>query len=256
MDTTIKVRDVIIGQGIPKICVSLIGRTLPELLKEASSLIELEVDIIEWRIDYFENVEDNFTVQNALKSIRKSVGNIPLLFTFRSAKEGGEKEITQENYFALNQCAIESGCIDLVDLELFQEEENIKSLVDLAKKNQVHVVISNHDFDKTPSKKEIVGRLKHAQKLGADIPKIAVMPQSEKDVITLLDATIEMKETAEVPFITMSMGGKGSLSRLSGEVFGSSVTFGAAKQASAPGQISVMELKNILNVLHSSLTPK
>ena len=51
----------------------------------------------------------------------------------------------------------------------------------------------------------------------------------------------------------MSMAGKGLISRLSGELFGSAVTFGAAKKISAPGQISAVELRNILNILHNNL---
>lgn len=84
--------------------------------------------------------------------------------------------------------------------------------------------------------------------------KIAVMPTNAADVLTLLDASNTMKEQyANRPIITMSMSGKGVISRLAGEVFGSALTFGAAKKASAPGQVSVAELRNILSLLHSSL---
>ncbi len=68
------------------------------------------------------------------------------------------------------------------------------------------------------------------QELGADLPKIAVMPQNEKDVLVLLEATNEMfKIYADRPIITMSMSGMGVISRLCGEIFGSALTFGAAK---------------------------
>mgnify|MGYP000529625487 CR=1 FL=1 len=81
------------------------------------------------------------------------------------------------------------------------------------------------------------------QELGADIPKIAVMPTCKQDVITLLSATLEMSEKyADRPIITMSMAGTGVISRLTGETFGSALTFGAASKASAPGQIGVNEL--------------
>ena len=92
------------------------------------------------------------------------------------------------------------------------------------------------------------------QELGADILKIAVMPQSKQDVLTLLAATEEMVKTyAEKPVVTMSMSGMGLISRIAGEAFGSAITFGAAKKASAPGQIPAGKLSEILNVLHSSL---
>ncbi|MET1176254.1 type I 3-dehydroquinate dehydratase, partial [Paenibacillus amylolyticus] len=87
-----------------------------------------------------------------------------------------------------------------------------------------------------------------AQELGGDLPKIAVMPETTADVLRLLEATCTMNEKyADRPIITMSMAGKGIISRLAGEVFGSAMTFGAAKKASAPGQIAAGELKEILH---------
>ncbi len=113
--------------------------------------------------------------------------------------------------------------------------------------------MSNHDFFKTPAKEEIVSRLTKMTELNADLPKIAVMPQSEADVLTLLCATNEMKQKyADQPIITMSMAGMGVISRLAGEFFGSVLTFGAAKKASAPGQIAVEDLNTVLQILHKS----
>ena len=120
--------------------------------------------------------------------------------------------------------------------------------------NDVYVIVSNHDFDKTPAKEEIIARLRKAQELGADLPKIAVMPRNAADVLTLLEATNTMFEQyADRPIITMSMAGKGIVSRLAGEIFGSALTFGAAKKASAPGQVPVTELRNILSLINRSL---
>lgn len=85
---------------------------------------------------------------------------------------------------------------------------------------------------------------------GADICKIAVMPRNSEDVLTLLEATRKMYENyADRPLITMSMGTLGMISRISGQVFGSAATFGSAGTASAPGQISVSELRKLLNTL-------
>lgn len=254
MSKSVRVRDVLIGEGMPKICVSLIGRTMEELREEAALLKELEIDIIEWRVDYFSEVDNISSVLEALHLLRKTVGNIPLLFTFRTANEGGERQIEKEDYFKLNKRVVETALIDLLDLELFMEEAAIMKVIKQAHGQQIKVILSNHDFEKTPSKEEILSRLQKAEQLGADIPKIAVMPQAVKDVLTLLDATATMKELdAELPIVTMSMGGKGTVSRMAGEIFGSAITFAAAKKASAPGQIPVEELRNILNSLHKSL---
>ncbi|HFB1518171.1 type I 3-dehydroquinate dehydratase, partial [Neisseria gonorrhoeae] len=96
-----------------------------------------------------------------------------------------------------------------------------------------------------------VCRLKQMEDCGADICKIAVMPQSSEDVLTLLSATLEAKRLVAKPVITMSMGQTGAVSRLAGQVFGSSITFGSGTQNSAPGQIGVSALRAALDCLES-----
>jgi 3-dehydroquinate dehydratase-1 len=254
VENTVKVKGITIGEGAPKICVPMVGESLAELKEEAEFLKNVDLDVIEWRIDFFEYVEDIEKVKAALGEIRTILPEIPLIFTFRSAKEGGKKEVSKEYYFELNKVIAESGMVDIVDVELFNDETAVKALIEDAHSNNVYVIISNHDFDQTPEKEEIVSRLCKAQELGGDIPKIAVMPRSSADVLTLLDATNTMYELyADRPIITMSMAGKGVISRLAGEVFGSALTFGVAKKTSAPGQVPVTQLREILSLLHSSL---
>jgi len=254
MKKTISVRGLTIGEGAPKICVSMVGKNLLELKEEATFLKTIDLDIVEWRVDFFEHVEVIEKVKQAFGEIRTILADTPLIFTFRSAKEGGEKELNPCYYFDLNRAIAETGLVDLIDIELFNNESDITEFINAAHKNNVFVIISNHDFNRTPSKEEIVSRLRKAQELGGDLPKIAVMPTRAADVLTLMDATNTMYEHyADRPIITMSMSGRGVVSRIAGEVFGSALTFGAAKQASAPGQIDVTELRRTINLLHSNL---
>jgi len=254
MKKTVKVRGITIGEGAPKICVPIVGETIAQLEEEAELLKSIDLDIVEWRVDFFKEVEDIEKVKEALHRIRAILSDAPLIFTFRSAKEGGEREIASEYYFNMNKEIARTGLIDIVDAELFSNEHEIVTLVEEAHQNKVFVIVSNHDFEKTPVKEEIIARLQKAQDLGGDIPKIAVMPNSTEDVLVLLEATNIMHEKyAKGPIITMSMAGTGVISRLAGEVFGSALTFGAAKKASAPGQVPVSELRNILNLIHAGL---
>ena len=209
---------------------------------------------MEWRVDWFEGAFDFDQVLDVLKDLRDALGNTPILMTFRTSKEGGEKAIEDVAYAQLNIKAAQSGYVDLIDVEVFTGDEIVKEIIEGAHAAGVKVVASNHDFFKTPDKDDIVGRLRKMQDLGADIPKIAVMPQNKKDVLTLLAATEEMaSEYADRPIITMSMAGTGVISRLCGEVFGSALTFGAAKKASAPGQMGVNDLSTVLELLHNAL---
>lgn len=253
MKKTVTVRGLTIGEGAPKICVPMVGETLHQLKEEAEHLKTLDVDIVEWRVDFFEHVENILKVENALVEIRTILADKPLIFTFRSAGEGGEREISTEYYFKLNKVIAGTGLVDIIDVELFHNEQNVKTLIEWAHEHRVFVILSNHDFAKTPPKEEIVSRLQKAQELGGDLPKIAVMPKSPADVLILLDATNTMNEQyADRPIVTMSMAGKGVISRLAGEVFGSSLTFGAARKVSAPGQVNVTELRRVLNLIHST----
>jgi 3-dehydroquinate dehydratase I len=254
MKRNVTVKGITIGEGAPKICVPMVGKTIAELTEEAQFLNTVDLDVVEWRVDFFEQVEELEKVKEVLSTIRSILNDTPLIFTFRSAREGGEKEVSTSYYFELNKVMAESGQIDIVDVELFNNEESIKTLISVAHSHNVYVIVSNHDFAKTPEKEEIIRRLRKAQELGCDLPKIAVMPQSTSDVLTLLDATNTMVEQyADRPIITMSMAGKGIVSRLAGEIFGSALTFGAAKKASAPGQVPITELRNILSLINRSL---
>ena len=251
---TVTVRNTVIGEGIPKICVPIVGITKEAILDEARAITALPADVVEWRVDWFENVFEFDKVQDVLTDLREVLGDTPILMTFRTSKEGGEKAIEDEAYAELNIKAAETGLVDLVDVEVFTGDEVVKKIIEGAHAAGVKVVASNHDFGKTPEKDDIVGRLRKMQDLGADIPKIAVMPNSKKDVLTLLAATEEMAtEYADGPIITMSMADTGVISRLAGEVFGSALTFGAAAKASAPGQMGVNDLKEVLTLLHSAL---
>ena len=251
---TVKIRNVEIGAGIPKICVPIVGVTKEDILEQAKALQSLPVDVVEWRIDWFENVFDFEALKDTLTDLRAALGGLPLLMTFRTSKEGGEKAIDAEAYAELNIRAAQTGLVDLVDVEVFTGDEIVSRIIREAHAAGVKVVASNHDFDKTPDKDDIVSRLRKMQAMDADIPKIAVMPRNKRDVLTLLSATEEMAtDYADRPIITMSMAGTGVISRLCGEVFGSALTFGAAGKASAPGQMGVQDLNTVLGLLHKAL---
>jgi 3-dehydroquinate dehydratase I len=251
MKRQLTVRGVVIGRGMPKVCVPLTGKSISELREEAALIKRVDADMVEWRADFFNDIEEVGEVMAALTVIRSSLPEIPLIFTFRSSKEGGEKELSLKEYVKLNERVTESGLVDFIDVELFSDEGAVKKLVKKAHENHVLVIVSTHDFEKTPPKEEILYRLRKAQELGADLPKIAVMPKDASDVLTLLEAShIMSTQYADRPIVAISMAGTGMISRLSGELFGSALTFGTAKKASAPGQMPAAELKKVLSLFH------
>lgn len=248
----VDVRGLRIGEGIPKICVPMTGTTVEELKGEAAGLCEAGADLAEWRMDWFSEWKKEEILGQALEEIRRSLGEIPLLVTFRTEKEGGNAFIDPDGYRKLYGLVLQSGCADMIDLELFFERTVVTELLKTAKGLGVKTVLSSHDFQKTPEDSELRSRLFVMEALGADVAKIAVMPRSPQDVARLLLVTAEGSQKLSCPVITMSMGGRGVISRLAGESFGSAVTFGTVGRASAPGQISLKPMKEVLTIIHSA----
>ncbi|UZQ50673.1 type I 3-dehydroquinate dehydratase [Clostridium kluyveri] len=251
MGSIVKVRNIELGEGVPKIAVPFVGCDEEEIMEEVAGVKTTKLDIVEWRIDYYRYVEDVEKVKKLLQKMRKNLNNIPILVTFRTVKEGGKKEISLEYYIELNRAIASTGNADMIDIELFiAEDKAVKKVVEELHEYNIKVIMSNHDFHKTPHKDELVSRMCRMQQLGADIAKIAVMPCSTKDVLELLSATCEMKcKHNDTPIITMSMGTLGVITRLAGETFGSALTFGSAKAASAPGQLEANELYKVLHLI-------
>ena len=114
---TVQVRNITLGEGRPKICVPIVGQTKDDILLEAETFARIPVDVVEWRVDWFEDVFDTDKVLDVAKDLQTVLKDTPILFTFRTAKEGGEKAISNEAYKALNMAVAKSGYVDLIDVE-------------------------------------------------------------------------------------------------------------------------------------------
>ena len=231
------------GEGLPKICIPLTGGGMPALLSELWVVKHLPADLYEWRGDHYFG-----SYSEALRALEETLPGKPLLCTVRTKEEGGKAELAPDAYEAFLSGLLDQGGFQLLDIELSCGEERVRRLVEKARKKSVGVVISRHCFQETPPEEEIFHTLESMKKLGADLPKMAVMPKSLQDVLTLLSATLRAREQLG-PVITMSMGSLGKLSRVSGAVFGSCLTFAAGQSSSAPGQINAEDLKAILEDL-------
>lgn len=247
---TVKVKTAEIGKGIPKICIPITGTTREEILLDIEEILNQKPDLAEWRVDCYKEGENGEKVLEMLKTITDKLGQIPLLFTFRTEKEGGNRQISFEDYVKLLNQAAATGLIDLADVEAFFQKDVVPKLVKQLQDQGVKVVASNHHFEGTPAKAELLEILDNIWKSGADILKIAVMPKSFQDLLCLLEVTKEGAEKYDRPLITMSMGKIGFLSRICGEITGSAVTFAAGRNASAPGQGGAEPMRNILKSIH------
>ena len=129
---TVKVRDIEIGAGAPKIIVPIVGVTKNDIIEEAKTFHSIPVDVVEWRVDWFDDVFATEKVLETAKELQEVLKDIPVLLTFRTSKEGGEKEISVNDYAALNIVAAQSGYVDLIDVEAFTGDEVVKTIINAA----------------------------------------------------------------------------------------------------------------------------
>lgn len=248
----IKVKDLLIGDGIPKICVPLNGRTGEEILSQIAVALKEPCDLFEWRADFYLTYQGTGDWQPMLTKIRSKTQK-PIIFTLRSEAEGGQSSLRRSDVLALLRDVCEQGDVDFVDFELFEEdgsldEAKMEFLIETAHSNNKKVILSNHDFDKTPDLDAIIKRLQAMERLGADLPKVAYMPTNEEDVATLLEAArVVSSQFMHKPFVAISMGEIGQESRICGGALGSAITFAAppstdGQNTTAPGQMKAAEL--------------
>jgi 3-dehydroquinate dehydratase-1 len=242
-----------LGGGTPLICSPLVGRTRERLLAEAATVIAKKPDVIEWRVDYFEAIGDTAAVLETGRGLRAAVGDAPIIFTRRSIKEGGERiAIGDEEVVRLYDAVGASRLVDFIDFEMGNDPEHVKRVRESTRANETRLILSYHNFGYTPGVDFMVQRFLEAERLGADVAKVAVMPRGRTDVLNLLAATLDADTKGRIPLISMAMGPVGSVTRMIGGVFGSSLSFAVGEGSSAPGQIPIADLKVVYDVIRGA----
>ena len=246
----VRIGHAVLGEKGTKICVPIVGTTMKEILDATAVACNTPCHVVELRIDYYERAHSIDAIIELLMLIKPQLKGRALLFTWRTKGEGGEKSISSQDYFTMLERIIPTGLVDAIDIELFFDQDRMLKTIEFAKVHGITIIMSNHDFNGTPSHEVIVNRLLQMKEFLADVPKMAVMPNTTGDVLTLLEATAEVKALyPSDPIITMAMGPLGAVTRTAGALFGNAMTFASAGKASAPGQIDVHELKRILDTI-------
>ncbi len=257
---TLTIGDMTFGSGLPKICVPLTGKSPEGVLEEARRTKTLPCQLVEWRADYMLDgpganalgKKDALrataeTLKQVLGCLRKEL-DMPIIFTLRTTGEGGKASLSREAYEWINRIVAQSKMADFIDIEVFESpgtinEKRIREMVKTVHENGTRILLSSHEFERTPEQEELLARFFAMQDLGADLMKLAVMPRTQDDVVNLLQVAALMRdEYAKIPFIAISMGELGAGTRICGGEFGSAVTFAAGSEASAPGQFSAEAL--------------
>lgn len=243
-------RGKVLGGPIPLVCLPLVAGDTKSLIEQARANAVLEPDAIEWRVDSFEKAEYPAEMRSALQALREEIGDIPLIFTCRYIKEGGLREISQAARRGIIFEALRSKEVDIIDFEISNGEELIAEVKEATDQAGAKLILSYHNFQQTPEEEFLYNKLLEAAQLGADIAKMAVMPNNYSDVLKIMNATLRAREEAlDIPLITMAMGEIGKVTRIAGGFFGSDLTFAVGKESSAPGQVPVADLRSVWKVL-------
>ena len=252
----LKLKGIVIGEGEPKIIIPTTATTETEVLQFVDKIAaRTDFHMLELRLDSLEKGTDGQAMAALSHEVAKRLPDKLLLLTFRTKAEGGKKALSDGQYAELYQVLLQQGDFDLLDIEMYRDRVLTKPLIDLAHQRGKHVILSSHELHSTPSAAEIVSRLREQQTRDADILKLAAMPDDASDVLRLLSATLEMHQRfAQRPLLTMAMGDTGVLTRMSGELSGSALTFASFGDASASGQVALDDLSKVLQVVHKGMS--
>jgi 3-dehydroquinate dehydratase-1 len=242
-----------LGGETPLLCTPLVGRTRERVLAEAASVLRQKPDIIEWRVDFFDAIGDTDAVIGTARALREAVGKRPIIFTRRAEREGGERiAIGDAEVVELYGAVAATRLVDFIDFELGSDPVHLRRVRDSTRRHEVRLILSYHNVSYTPGHAYLVDRFLEAERLGADVAMVQVMPRDRADVLRLLAATAEADEKTRIPLISISLGPLGSVTRMVGGLFGSWLSFAVGESASAPGQIPIGDLVTVYDIIRRS----
>ncbi len=246
------IRDLQLDDGSFKLCVTLTPETIEQLRRELQEIDAHKFSLIEWRADYL-CMSDAIIekIKIGIELIKDAFPAKPLLFTFRWNGEGGQTSLSPTEIASIRKGIIKQNKVEMIDFELCWFE-NVKEekyqneycyLVEQAKKLDIKVIISWHDFEETPDEEKLLGILKAQENVGADIAKIATYAKNKRDLDSLISASARASEILEIPHVALSMGSLGESSRYDWKNSSSCITFAPVDKPSAPGQVALAELQ-------------
>ena len=259
----IKVKDITLEAGKPKVAVPIIGTTHEGIMKEVKEILKSPCDIMEWRADYYfgeienleekvENTEAHRQMIRILDDIDYQSNGMPLIFTIRGHGQGGRVALSRESAFDLTSLAAQSKLVDFVDLELFDDNDTFDEQQIIEQIDEIHsfgakVILSIHEYETMFTNEQIINVATLMRDLGADITKIACMAQTQDEARNMLEASAKLTEGKQNPVILIAMGEAGIPARILGGKFGSCISFARGLKSTAEGQISAITLSKYLD---------
>jgi len=223
-----------------RICVPVKAEDVHSAIKMIMEAEELMVDFIEVRMDCMKNI-------GSLSDITGST-RIPLIATFRPKRQGGLFDGRDEERIKVLEKSINAG-FEYVDLEL--DTSVLDKTVEDFKNMGVKLIISHHDFNRTPTTLELRWLLSRELSYEPDICKLVTYANHLED--NLICLKFLSRFSRNVKLVCFAMGKLGLISRILSPLYGGFFTFASLKKGleTAPGQLTVEELRTIVKVMEA-----
>ncbi|MFZ2498328.1 MAG: type I 3-dehydroquinate dehydratase [Methanosarcina sp.] len=228
---------------------AVVAVILEKPFETSKKAAEMGADVLEIRMDLL-GIRDPEKAAETIRQIKSETG-LPVIITNRSQMEGGKwKGKEAERIKLLTDLLSHINGPEAVDIELSADKEDRDRVVKAAKIHGKTVIVSSHDFLKTPSFQQMKVTLEEAFMAGADIAKLAVMPESMRNILDLLGVTLDAREAGKV-VCTIAMGKLGKHTRVIAPFYGSVLTYASIEDtmSAAPGQLPVNDVKKIMELL-------
>ncbi len=218
-------------EGLGRICIPIAEKTMKDAIKAVKEANRF-ADLIELRMDYLR--------EPGLATLLKG-RQTPFIVTNRRKEEGGKSRVNERRRVGILEEAVDLGA-EFVDVEIGTERSLLQNLI--VHKKETKFILSFHDFQRTPSLKELKRLCDRMARLGADIMKIVTFGRSWEDNLLIL-SLIPYARKRRQEIVTFCMGEKGKMSRIFAPLMGAVWTYAALNKnrTSAPGQLTIQELK-------------
>jgi len=218
-----------------KTCIS-IGENTPEKIRSKLKVALKKSDYVEIRLDFLKSEQ----IPKTLEIIKKDLNKV--VCTLRPKTEGGKFVGSEKERISIIKLIAEYNPF-LLDIEFNTLEKN-KELFKYLKSTKTKLLVSWHDFKKTPKNSELKNKIKQMSKFSNNV-KIVSTAKSTDDSTRMLEL---YNNKGKNNLISFAMGDFGRISRILCLYLGSPYTYVSLGKAIAPGQFSVDEVKKIINL--------
>jgi len=218
-----------------KTCIS-IGENTPEKIRSKLKVALKKSDYVEIRLDFLKSEQ----VPKTLEIIKKDLNKV--VCTLRPKTEGGKFAGNEKERISIIKLIAEYNPF-LLDIEFNTLNKN-KELFKYLKSTKTKLLVSWHDFKKTPENLELKNKIKQMSKFSTNV-KIVSTAKSTDDSTRMLEL---YNNKGKNNLISFAMGDFGRISRILCLYLGSPYTYVSLGKAIAPGQFSVDEVKKIINL--------